>query len=55
MLANHESLCTEKQNTSYSAAVKMCKETRRYLETGSFPQHRYLILKVHVFNNISIY
>ena len=40
MLAHHEVLSAEAQNTSYSAATASCKEIRIHLETSGLPQHK---------------
>ncbi|CAH3172435.1 unnamed protein product, partial [Porites lobata] len=40
MLAHHEVLSAEAQNTSYSAATASCKEIRIHLETSRLPQHK---------------
>ena len=40
MLAHHEVLSAEAQNTSYSAATASCKEIRIHLETSHLPQHK---------------
>lgn len=40
MIAHHEVLSAEAQNTSYSAATASCKEIRSHLETSGLPQHK---------------